>query len=171
MRKLVAVMMMIGMVAIAWPGEAEAQRPDGLGVGLGYGTGVSGVSLKSHQGDNALQGVIGCWGYNCAGIGVSGDYLFSMSTLADEGSVRVAWNLGFGAAAGIWPGSSWSNRPGRWGDRSGNLWLAGQFVAGLEFIFPEIPIDVVLEWRPSLRVMPAAGFRFDHAGFHVRYYF
>lgn len=171
MKKLWAVVVVTSVLLVALPSSAQAGegRPAGWGVGIGWGTGVSGLSLKNQSGDTALQGVIGCgwrWGWgrrgrhrrHCRGIGVSGDLLFNQSVLTDEGTVRLAWNVGPGAALGVIPDID-------------EIWLAGQFVAGLEFIFPEVPLDVVLEWRPSLFVIPDAGFWVGQLGFHVRYYF
>ncbi len=176
MKKFWAVVIVVSVLLIAAPVSAQSAegRPAGFGAGLGFGSFVTGVSLKKHDGDRALQGVIGCgwrWGYGrrghrtrgsqCRGMGVSGDLLLSMPVITDEGSVILAWNVGGGASVGVWDHYYEGDR----------LWLGGQFVAGLEFIFPGVPLDLVLEWRPSLLVIPTGDFWFGQAGFHVRYYF
>ena len=165
------LVLMLSAPATAHAGEG---RLDGWGVGLGFGTGITGVSLKTLTGDaQALQLVIGCWGgyqNECYGVGGSIDMLFKMPLITDEGAVRLAWNVGGGASMGV-RSSTWRRHPHRdW--RGRNMWLAGQFVAGLEFLFPRVPLDVVLEWRPSIYVIPTfMHLDFENAGFHVRYYF
>lgn len=169
MKKWWSIVVAAVLVLMASSASAQAGaegRPAGWGIGLGSGTGVGGISLKS-QGDPALQGVVGCgWHWRgrgrggCRGLAASGDLLIPMPVITDEGTVRLAWNLGGGAAVGL--GSRY------YGD---GITIAGQFVAGLEFIFPEIPLDVVLEWRPSLFLVPDGWLDEGHVGFHVRYYF
>ncbi len=177
MKKL-SVALVVGLfVALAVPATAAAQagegRLDGFGVGLGYGTGITGVSLKTQLGDaRAFQAVIGCWGgyrNECYGIGGSADLLFNMPIITDEGSVALAWNVGGGGSIGF-RDDGWARHPHR--DRRGHsMWLAGQFVAGLEFLFPSVPLDLVIEWRPHLYIVPSIWLHFENFGFHVRYYF
>ncbi len=172
MAVIVVVLMMAASPAMAQSDEA---RIEGLGVGLGVGTGLSGVSLKSQRGGGtAFQGVIGCWGsFNneCQGLGASVDLLVNMPVLTQDGSVSLAWNVGGGGAVGVRGGSDWGRHPRGRGYRGDNMWLAGQFVAGLEFLFPSVPLDVVVEWRPSLWIVPGIYLDFANAGFHVRYFF
>lgn len=174
--KHVVVVMVAGLaLLLASPAAAQASgdRLGGWGVGLGYGTAVTGISLKSQLGDDqAFQGVIGCWGYyrgSCYGVGASVDLLFNMPVITDEDSVVLAWNIGGGGSLGI-RDDGWDRHPHReW--RGHNTWLAGQFVAGLEFLFPSAPIDLVLEWRPTLFIVPGMRLNIENFGFHVRYYF
>lgn len=168
----VGFVLLMASPAMAQSSEA---RLDGWGVGLGIGTGITGVSLKNQtSGDKAFQAVIGCWGgyrNNCYGLGGSLDLLVNMPVLTQEDSVSLAWNLGGGGAVGVRGGSDWGRHPRGSGYRGNDLWLAGQFVAGLEVLFPSVPLDVVVEWRPSLWIVPGFHFQIENAGFHVRYYF
>ena len=170
MKDALMVALAAAALMMAAPGVSHAQdaRPDGFGLGLGQGTGVSGISGKVHTGDTAFQGVIGNWWggwgvhtrrgyrrYRTGGLGFSGDILFNMPSIHDAGAVTIAWNLGGGAAVGVHP--DW-------------MALRGQFVAGLEFLFPEVPLDVVLELRPSVRFVPFDLFPRFSAGGHIRFY-
>lgn len=170
-RWIVALVVWAGVLALSMPAMAQG-RPAGWGIGLGSGTAITGVSLKNQMGERALQAVIGCWGgyrNNCYGLGASVDLLINMPLITEDDTVQLAWNLGGGGAIGLRSGG-WARHPhGDW--RGDSLWLGGQFVAGLEFIFPKVPLDVVLEWRPTLFVIPTARLWIEHAGFHVRYYF
>lgn len=165
MKKLVVAIVAAFALMMAAPAGAQAQdRPGGFGIGLGQGTGVGGLSGKVHTGDVALQGVVGNWWHGWGrwgrhyrrGIGLSVDLLFNMPTFHDADVVQLAWNLGGGGAVGLA------------GDRA---FIRGQFVAGLEFIFPDVPLDLVLEWRPSVQLVPANfWFNFGGAGAHIRFY-
>lgn len=177
MKNLMMIVVAAFILMLAAPAMAQEVgdgRPGGFGIGLGQGTLVSGISLKQHQGPTALQGVVGCMSYgyaggDCWGIGVSGDFLINMPVLADADVVRVAWNLGGGGAVGVGWGRHWHPQERRYYS-SGTAHLAGQFVAGLEFIFPDLPLDLVLEWRPTLRILPFTGLNFFGGGAHIRFY-
>lgn len=170
MKKLVMVLVAAFAMVVAAPAAAQAQdsRPGGFGLGLGQATGVSGISGKIHTGDIALQGVVGNWwgGWGRRyhydgprrrnGLGLSFDILANMETFHDADVVQLAWNLGGGAAVGVHP--DWDPR------------VRGQFVAGLEFIFPEVPLDLVIEYRPHLQLTPGWGFHLFGAGAHIRFY-
>lgn len=148
------------------------ERPGGFGIGLGQGTIVNGISLKQHAGGSALQGVIGCfgyrgWNYSCGGIGLSGDYLVSMPIFFEADVVALGWNIGGGGSLGFGFGNHYYR--GRY-YRDGVLHAAAQFVAGLEILFPSIPLDLVLEWRPHLRIIPSPWLSPFSAGAHVRFY-
>lgn len=171
MKKLVLAVVACFALLVAAPGTATAQesRPGSFGIGLGQGTGVAGISGKLHSGDISFQGVLGNWwgGWahgrhrHRAGIGFSFDVLFNMPVFHDADIVHLAWNLGGGAAIGMHPRWTYQSR------------IHAQFVAGLEFLFPDVPLDIVLEWRPNIRLVPSHwfGFGFTSAGAHIRFYF
>lgn len=175
MKKLVIAAAAAVALTFAIPTTADAQqgRPGGFGLGLGWGTHVTGISGKLHTGGTALQGVLGTWGpyFNNRGIGLSADFLVNMPQLHDAGVVQLAWNLGGGGALGIGP-SNWYT--GRWHRNRftprADFVLQVQGTAGFEFIFPEVPLDVVVEWKPAIQLAPTPLFLFPEFGFHVRYY-
>lgn len=169
MKKLVAALAVIFALMMAAPAAAEAgDRPDGFGLGLGTADSVQGVSGKVHTGDTAIQGVLGRWwgGWGTHwgrtwtrrndGLGLSVDVLVHMDTIHEADAINIGWNIGGGGAIGLHP--DWDPR------------LQGQFVAGLEFFFPDVPLDVAFEWRPGLLLSPGWGFSFGGAGAHVRFY-
>lgn len=158
MRRLLVLFVMALMFLMAAPAmaqEGSKSRPDGFGIGLGQGTLASGLSAKMHRGPVAFQGVAGCWSsLSCHTFGVSVDVLFNMPIFVDADVLQMGWNIGGGGALAI-----------------GNTFaVGGQFVAGLEFIFPSIPIDLVLEWRPRVYVTDRLHLGFLGAGGHLRIY-
>ncbi|RDV37532.1 hypothetical protein DV096_13575 [Bradymonadaceae bacterium TMQ3] len=135
--------------------EAWAQRNTGFGVGVGSATVASGISLKMPAGPTAFQLTAGCWG-GCDGVAAAVDFLIGMPQIASADVVTLAWNFGGGGAVGLGGGS---------------LGVAAAFVAGLEFHFQPLPIELVLEWRPGLYVVPDVDVELVNFGGHARWYF
>ena len=135
----------------------------GLGVGGGYW--LNGLSLKYYSGDNtSLQGVIGGYGYGHgydndyyygSGLGITGDFLWEMPELTNNEAFELAWSAGLGPSVGL-----------------GNNWFAlgVHGTLGLEFNFNPIPIDVVLEYKPGVYVVPGVGADLWNFGGHIRIY-
>lgn len=146
---------------------AEAAPPRGgakVGVGIGGGLGVSGLSGKFWlPGDGALQVVVGGWGYGREvwgpdygyGVGVGVDYLWEMPELTRSGPLVLGWNLGLG-------GTVATTEP---------AWVGVSGVAGLEFDFQPVPIDLTLEYRPGMRVTPGLGLDLINFSGHARVHF
>ena len=136
--------------------------PDGgpFGLGLGGGLGVSGLSGKLWLGDSAaFQGVVGVWGLTDDHLGAGLDALLEMPAIAETEPVEVAWNLGVGGTLGVG------------GSSSIPLLVGVSGVAGLEFNFQPIPLDLVLEYRPGLIVVPGVDLDLVNFSGHIRYYF
>ncbi|MFU8806856.1 MAG: hypothetical protein ACNA8W_23820 [Bradymonadaceae bacterium] len=137
--------------------DAHAQRnPGNLGIGLGSATLASGLSVKQFAGPTAFQLTAGCWRSHCSnGVAASLDFLINMPALSTSQFLSVAWNFGGGGALGVGEGS---------------LGAAAAFILGLEVNFQAIPIDLVLEWRPALRILDSIGISPFGAGAHLRFY-
>ncbi len=171
MKKFFSLLSVFAVLMLATPAAAQegsVNRPDGFGIGLGQGTYVSGISLKSHLGATALQGVVG---YGYYGFGFSGDYLWNMPTLVRADPLDLAWNIGVGGSL-IFGDGRWGRRGGWYypgHDRRGYVAAHVAFVAGLEFILPDIPLDFVIEARPNLILFPRVWLHFT-GGAHVRIY-
>lgn len=143
-----------------------------FGLGLGVGTLATGLSGKYMTGDSALQFNIGLhindYGRYGDAIALGGDYLFEMNRLLDKGDFEIGWNLGPGI------GLTFSDT---------GFWAASaSFVLGLEFVINVIPLDIVLEYRPSLYIFNDRydywyngrdGFGLDLVNFgaHIRIFF
>lgn len=133
------------------------QSAGNLGVGLGGGTHVSGLSLKYFGAEAvALQGVVGFYGAgrDATGLGASLDLLYEQKPLASGSVLDLGWNIGPGVNVGI-------------GD---NLLLGAGGVAGLEFRFHDVPLDLVLEYRPGLTILPDVDLDLIGFGAHLRVY-
>ena len=94
------------------------------------------------------------------GAAVSVDYLYEMPVIVRSRNVFVlAWNMGLGLGVGS---------AGFADDDAG---LAAAFVAGLEFLFVKVPIDLIIEFRPAILMLPEVGFDLIDFTVQVRYYF
>lgn len=151
-----------------------------FGLGLGAGTLGTGLSLKYFlQDDLSIQGNAGVYYYGfyyrgrdecydrrgytyCRNVGealaLSADLLAEKGPLLDANELSIDWAIGGGLGLGIWEYQPLFD-------------VAAAFVLGLEFNIHAVPIDVVIEYRPKLLLIPTAAFDvIDFTG-HIRYYF
>jgi hypothetical protein len=149
----------------------SVRQAGNFGLGLGGGNFVSGLSVKYFLADDmALEGTLGSWHFG--GVGVSGALLWEMPNLAEEDDFDINWNIGPGAA--FWTYSY--NGPGNYGFNA----FAITAVLGLEMDLNDVPLDLVIEWRPGVYVYSVTSgvYGYDGAqgyfggfGGHIRYFF
>lgn len=154
-RLLPLVLLLAPSLALA---GSPVQQPGNLGLGLGGGTHVSGLSGKYFlANDFAAQAVVGWWGAGreSGGIGVSADALWELPRLAQTDSLDVGWNVGPGANLVA-------------GNNAFGLGVNG--VLGLEFHVHPVPIDLVIEYRPGIAVIPDLTPDLIGFGAHIRVY-
>ncbi len=157
---LCGLVVMAMAVGIGGAAKAESIRSGGMfGIGLGGGTGTSGLSMKYWMSSShALQGVIGIWGLGRGEgtvLALSGDYLFELPSLTKGSIIDLGWNIGLGPFLGI-------------GDAT---WIGVSGVLGLEFNFVPVPIDITIEYRPGLLVLPDVNADLIAFTGHIRYFF
>lgn len=168
-RAPVYVVMFLGLVmsptVLADP--EPVRQPGNFGLGLGGGTSTAGISMKYFMSSSmAVQGVVGA-GYGNSGrgngpgdwdggFGAGADLLFEMPAFHESQDLELAWNAGPGV--GLWIMDDWAA-------------LAVSGVLGFEFNVSALPIDIVLEYRPRLRVVPDVDFDFVNFSGHIRYIF
>lgn len=159
-RYLALCLLTLGLFFATSPDTAHAQVRAGgnFGIGLGGGSGTSGISMKYFLADShALQGVVGIWGLGRGElvVGLTGDYLFEGPALFSNGTLEIGWNVGFGPFLGV-------------GDA---FWLGVNGVLGLEFNLDFIPLDIVVEYRPGVLILPGVDPDLLNFTGHIRYYF
>jgi hypothetical protein len=151
---------------------ADTVRQAGnFGLGLGGGNFVSGISMKYFMSDDtAIEGLLGSWGFG--GLGVSAALLFEMPNLVEEDDFNLAWSVGPGVAF-------WTYTYDGFGEYSYNA-FAITAVLGLEMNLNEVPLDIVIEWRPGIYISSVTAGVYDNDGAvasfggfggHIRYYF
>jgi hypothetical protein len=158
----------VALVSTLAPSSAHAwgSPRNGFGIGLGSGTGATGVSMKMMAGPGAFQGVVGFWGSgdgyhqysHIDGVAVSLDYLFEMPTLVSSPYFNIDWDFGLGGGVGIPTGG-------------GKVGIGASGIAGLEFNFTRIPLDLALEYRPTVGLVPDPGLQLIGFTAHIRVWF
>lgn len=177
LKPLIACLFVLTLVSSA-PAEAKPVRTPGrFGLGIGMGTIANGLSAKYFiDGKNALQfnlGEFGGRGYDhrwrrFGGFGFSADYLFEMPAIARAGNAfELAWNLGAGVGVGF-DDDDYDRKDEHYEDYFA---LAASFVLGLEFNFIPIPLDIVIEYRPGLLLVPYVDLDPIDFTAHIRVYF
>lgn len=158
-----------------WEMSMPIRQAGNVGIGLGAGTFATGFAIKYFpQPDFAIQGNLGWWrdrfvcnDRRCYGggdsVAISADFLIERPTITGNKDVELAWNFGAGAGLGIEDDDRFNN------DDDIALGVSG--VLGLELLINLIPIDLVIEYRPNLLVIPDVDIDLIDFGGHVRFYF
>ena len=163
MKKIVIVT--VTMLAFSFM-MARAQRMDqdyrtALGVKVWANGG--GVSLKHFVSPNhALEGIGYFWD---RGVRLTGLYEFHFD-IADAPGLK--WYVGPGAHIGFYNN--------HYDDRFGNYGNGGSFVGvdgvlGLDYKFDRAPINLSLDWQPSVEFGDGRGFNSGWGGVGIRYTF
>ncbi len=138
--------------------------PGRMGIGIGSGTYANGLSLKYYAAESmALQfnlGTVGGSGSDrfsdFGGIAASGDVLIENGPLLASALLNLDWNYGIGAGIA---------------SHNDNLAVAASGIVGLELNLNVLPIDLVLEYRPSLSISPDVDLEIVDFTGHLRFYF
>ena len=156
-----------------WEHSKQIRSAGTFGIGVGSGTLAHGLSMKYFAASNfAIQGNIGLWRgrywgrcdrdycqyFRGESFALSADAIFEQATIAGNSDIELAWNFGIGGGLGL-------------SDYNDAIGAAAAGILGLELLIHVIPIDLVLEWRPNLLVIP--DFEPDLVNFtgHLRFYF
>ena len=152
MKKVVLILVAIMGLAFA----ANAQE-NNLGVRFGGGQGYNAeLSWQYGIGDNRLEADLGWANYKeVSSFSLTGIYQFVYGL-----SNNFAWFIGPGAHFGLTTVE---------GETKFALALAGQ--VGIEYDFASIPLQLSLDIRPRLNVIPSTNFHWGDIAFGIRYRF
>ncbi len=145
------------------------KKAGNFGVGVGAGTLATGLSMKYFLSDStSVQGNVGFW-RGCFGCGrfrgnfysdalaLSVDFLLERGPLGGDSQFSVDWEIGAGGGLGF--------------NDNANLGLGVSGVLGLQLNIHAIPIDLVIEFRPGIIIVPDVYLNLVDFTGHVRYYF
>lgn len=105
---------------------------------------------------------------------ITGKYFITQRG-AIEGLVTVGNRFGFGALLEIYrpldvPGLSWFYGGGAYvGIRDNNTYFGPTGIVGLDYKFPDAPVNVSLDWKPELDILPAINFVPDAFAVSLRF--
>ncbi|MCK9311684.1 MAG: hypothetical protein M0P26_05340 [Bacteroidales bacterium] len=131
----------------------------GIGLRAGY---YNGLTIKHFlSGNTAFEGIISTrW----QGVEVTGLYEIQ-NHITNAGGLD--WFFGFGGHLGFWNGDHTS-----WGTPDKNYTILGiDGIIGLEYSFRQIPINIGIDWKPTLNLVGYTGFWSDGGAFSIRYIF
>ena len=170
---LVSLFCLFAMPAFAKTGlgaPRAIKKGGNLGIGVGAGTLATGLSLKYFLSDDtSIQANAGFWrgcfgcssryrsNYYREAVAISVDFLLERGPIVGDNQLSLDWEIGAGGGLGF-------------GDNGGlGLGVAG--VAGLQLNIHALPIDIVVEFRPTIVIVPDVYFNIVDFTGHVRYYF
>lgn len=98
---------------------------------------------------NALEGIVGL----NSGIGVCGLYEWYFPVTTVE---HLQWFAGAGAYAAY---------------RDKTSFIGGAGIVGVDYKFPDIPLNISIDWKPELNIIESVGFEASGVGFSARFTF
>lgn len=151
---------LIMAAALAMTATANAQN-NALGVRLGGGQGYGAeLSYQRGLGGNRLEADLGLrLGDHFTAFNLTGIYQWTGTIAGNFG-----WYAGVGASVGFW---TWESGH----DSDGNIGLALAAQAGLEYNFQAVPIQLSLDIRPKLYLLPSTDFHWGDIALGIRYRF
>jgi hypothetical protein len=82
---------------------------------------------------------------------------------------RLKWYFGLGAHVGFWNGDYTYDQ---WGERGTRYTVIGvDGILGLEYCFPDVPINIGLDWKPAVNLVGYQGLWVDGGALSLRYTF
>lgn len=161
------------LIALGWASIAEAAPPirngGNVGLGLGVGTLTAGLDIKYWFNPySSFQTTIGIYGPrtfdpDALVLGADLDFLIEPPAFVKTEGFDLGMNIGLGATVAT-------------GFEALDI-VGAHPVVGLAFHIDAVPIDVVIDYRPTLFIVDelegTGDLRFDpaHLGLHVRYWF
>jgi len=132
----------------------------GIGVRGGF---YNGLTIKHFISERAaIEGIISSrWkGFNITGLYEIHQQAFDVA--------HLNWYYGAGGHIGFWKGKDVS-----WGDnREDDYTVVGiDGILGIEYNFQEIPINLSLDWKPTMNIIGYSGFWGDGGALSIRYIF
>jgi len=143
-------------------GFAMAQNYESaIGVRGGLFNGVTYKQAITPQ--NYFEGIAS---FRWEGFMVTG--LYEIVKPLDANAPGLDWYYGFGGHVGFFD----ADNDGPWdeGDFDGPI-IGADGILGIEYTFAEVPINLSLDWKPSINLVGYDEFWGDNAAFSIRYVF
>ena len=130
-----------------------------LGLRIGSPYGITGKHFFSDK--TALEGILSFgWG----GFGLTG--LMEIHNETNQ-VANLKWYYGFGGHVAFW--NDHPNNPWNGGESDGAIGVDG--ILGLEYTFDDIPLNLSIDWIPSINLIGDIGFADFQLGISARYTF
>ncbi len=154
MKKLI----ILGLILMSFGVKAQDEYVNAIGLRGGL---FNGISFKHFIGNNtAVEGLLTSrWsGYQITGL---------MEHHRDINELDgFRWFFGYGGHIGFYDGKYVS-----WGDSSSYTVIGIDGIIGVEYLIPNVPISLSLDWKPYFNLVGYSGFAGDGGALSVRYTF
>ena len=169
MKKIILVVVVLAMFTISAKSQNLSQSyTTALGIKV-WGDGA-GISLKHFISTNrALEGVAYFWNH---GTRITGLYEFHFDI---DNAPGLKWYIGPGAHIGFYNNDGYYNN-GNYNNNininnTGGTFVGIDGVLGLDYKFKGAPINLSLDWQPSIEFGDGRGFVGGWGGLGIRYTF
>lgn len=159
MKKLFTAICLVFIATLAIHSESKAQSYDNA-IGGRFGA-ANGVTFKTSLGGNKMVDLIANFRSN------SNNSWFRVTGLYEiynpiNNAPGLNWYYGFGGSIG-----SVKYKP----TNSSDLYLGVDGVLGLDYKFDNAPINISLDWKPTVALVPSTDFDASGVGLSVRFTF
>ncbi len=154
MKKLILIILFIGVTV-----QVSAQEYTN---GIGFRGGLfNGITFKHYGEDNkALEGILSTrWsGFQVTGL------IEHYNDINDVENLK--WFYGYGAHIGFYDDENTG-----WGEDTSYTNIGVDGIIGLEYVIPNAPISIGIDWKPYLDLTGYTGFVGDSGALSVRFLF
>jgi hypothetical protein len=150
MKKLLVLLVMAVTFSLTTKAQDESGYKNAIGIRLGSNVPAikNGITYKHFIGSNAVEGILSFGD----GVGLCGLYEIH-KPLATE---NLQWLIGFGGYVGF---------------ASSTTYVGAAGIIGLDYKFPQVPLNLTLDWKPELNIVSKVGFEASGIGFSARFTF
>ncbi|RLD62669.1 MAG: hypothetical protein DRJ01_05675 [Bacteroidetes bacterium] len=157
MKKLFLILLTVVLVGGLTANAQDYKTAIGVRGGL-----ANGLTVKHFISNNvAVEGIVSSrW----QGFSVTGLYEIHKQAFKTD---RLNWYYGAGGHVGFWDGSNVD-----WSSNNDSYTVIGvDGILGIEYNIKDIPINISLDWKPTLNIVGYSGFWGDGGALSVRYIF
>jgi hypothetical protein len=149
MKKILLFLIILACFSISTKAQ-EYKTAVGIRLGPNSAAIAPGFTVKHFLNEkHAVEGIIGFKD----GVGICGLYDWYHPVNSVE---HLQWFIGAGGYAAY---------------RTKTAYIGGAGIVGLDYKFPEIPLNISIDWKPELNIVETVGFEASGVGFSARFTF
>jgi hypothetical protein len=149
MKKILLFLIILACFSISTKAQ-EYKTAVGIRLGPNSAAIAPGFTVKHFLNEkHAVEGIIGFKD----GVGICGLYEWYHPVNSVE---HMQWFIGAGGYAAY---------------RTKTAYIGGAGIVGLDYKFPEIPLNISIDWKPELNIVETVGFEASGVGFSARFTF
>ena len=150
------ILILISCVSITMVSKAQSDYTQAMGLKFPGGFAISYKKFVTGTANIEAEAMLWDKGFRAVGL-----YEFNFPIESVEG---LHWFVGPGAHLGFWK-ANYSK------DYNSSIDLGIDGIIGLDYKFKDFPINISLDWQPSIVVVGNSGFSPSYGGIGIRYTF